>query len=271
MRRHRRRPERRLAGAAGRRRRGRRPDLPAVLATVAASPQAATALAVLLRAAASAVSPMVSSRSRRPTRRCRPAPSSPVGGRRGRSASVRKLTGRRCAGSVTATRCASPSNDPRSATPSAAGSGTICSTPLRSPPPTRTYGSSCVATAPATAAVATSTSSAPAPTRPPPTWCGSAEVRAWLLSTIAERVTVHVHGACAGSGVELPAFAGQVIADRGTTFALPEVSLGLVPGAGGTVSLPARVGRHRTALLALIGRPIDVASAKAWGLVDAVA
>ena len=94
---------------------------------------------------------------------------------------------------------------------------------------------------------------------------------AWLLSTIAERVTVHVHGACAGSGVELPAFAGQVIADRGTTFVLPEVSLGLVPGAGGTVSLPARVGRHRTALLALIGRPIDVASAKAWGLVDAVA
>ena len=92
----------------------------------------------------------------------------------------------------------------------------------------------------------------------------------WLLSSIAERVTAHVHGPCSGSGVELPAFAGHVVADPATTFALPEVSLGLVPGAGGTVSLPARIGRHRTALLALLGHPIDAPTALAWGLVDAV-
>ena len=70
--------------------------------------------------------------------------------------------------------------------------------------------------------------------------------------------------------MELPAFAGHVVADPATTFALPEVSLGLVPGAGGTVSLPARIGRHRTALLALLGHPIDVPTALAWGLVDGV-
>jgi enoyl-CoA hydratase/carnithine racemase len=73
---------------------------------------------------------------------------------------------------------------------------------------------------------------------------------------------------CAGSGIELPAFAGTVVAAPDTTFALPEVSLGLVPGAGGTVSLPHRIGRHRTALLALSGATIDAPTALAWGLVD---
>ena len=53
-----------------------------------------------------------------------------------------------------------------------------------------------------------------------------------------------------------------------TTFSLPEVSMGLIPGAGGTVSVPARIGRHRTVTLALSGRRIDVDTALAWGLVD---
>jgi enoyl-CoA hydratase len=46
--------------------------------------------------------------------------------------------------------------------------------------------------------------------------------------------------------------------------------MGLVPGAGGTVSLPRRIGRHRTAWLALSGRRIDAPTALAWGLVDRV-
>jgi enoyl-CoA hydratase/carnithine racemase len=77
-----------------------------------------------------------------------------------------------------------------------------------------------------------------------------------------------VHGACAGAGVELPAFAGRVIADPGTTFLLPELAMGLIPGAGGTVSLPRRIGRERTAKLALSGEPIDAKTALDWGLVD---
>jgi enoyl-CoA hydratase/carnithine racemase len=48
------------------------------------------------------------------------------------------------------------------------------------------------------------------------------------------------------------------------------VSLGLIPGAGGTVSLPRRIGRHRTAALALTGRTIDAATALEWGLVDEI-
>ena len=92
-----------------------------------------------------------------------------------------------------------------------------------------------------------------------------------VLAQIAGRVTVHVHGACYGSGIELPAFASKVIADPGTTIALPELGLGLVPGAGGTTSLPARIGRHRTALLAFSRLPIDAPTALQWGLVDELA
>ena len=91
-----------------------------------------------------------------------------------------------------------------------------------------------------------------------------------LLAALASRTTAHLHGACLGSGIELPAFAGLVIAHPDTVVGLPELGLGLVPGAGGTVSLPARIGRHRTALLALIGRPVDALTARAWGLVDEI-
>jgi enoyl-CoA hydratase/carnithine racemase len=52
---------------------------------------------------------------------------------------------------------------------------------------------------------------------------------------------------------------------------LPEVTMGLIPGAGGTASLPRRIGRHRTAWMALTGQFVDVVTAQQWGLVDEVA
>lgn len=90
------------------------------------------------------------------------------------------------------------------------------------------------------------------------------------IAAVAERVTAHLHGACIGSGIELPAFAARVVADPSTLISLPEVSLGLIPGAGGTVSLPRRIGRHRTARLALTGQRINAATAHKWGLIDAI-
>ena len=92
----------------------------------------------------------------------------------------------------------------------------------------------------------------------------------WAIATVAARVTAQLHGACMGSGIELPAFAGKVIADTSTRIALPELALGLIPGAGGTWSITQRIGRHRTALLALTGDIIDAPTALAWELIDEI-
>ena len=86
-----------------------------------------------------------------------------------------------------------------------------------------------------------------------------------------ERVECHLHRACIGAGVELPAFASRVVASQDAYFQLPELRLGLVSGAGGTVSIPRRIGRQHTAWLALSGRRIGATEALAWGLIDATA
>src|SRR5262249_42491510 len=91
-----------------------------------------------------------------------------------------------------------------------------------------------------------------------------------LIAGMADRVHAFVHGACMGSGVELPAFAGHVVAHPYASFGLPEVGLGLIPGAGGTVSVTRRIGRQRTAYLALSGTRIDAPTALDWGLVDEI-
>jgi enoyl-CoA hydratase/carnithine racemase len=90
----------------------------------------------------------------------------------------------------------------------------------------------------------------------------------WHISERARRLTVHLHGACVGAGIELAAFAGAVEATEDTTVALPEVSMGLIPGAGGTASLPRRIGPGRTAWLAITGSRLDARTAHRWGLVD---
>ena len=87
----------------------------------------------------------------------------------------------------------------------------------------------------------------------------------------ASKVTAHLHGSCVGAGIEIAAFASHVVADPDTTIRLPEVGMGLIPGVGGTASIPRRIGRHRTAYLALTGIPLDATTAAAWGLVDEVA
>lgn len=91
-----------------------------------------------------------------------------------------------------------------------------------------------------------------------------------LLARCAQRVKVKVHGACVGSGIEFPAFAGHITAAEDAYFQLPELKFGLIPGAGGTVSIARRIGRQRTAWLVLTGKRIKADQALEWGLVDAL-
>jgi hypothetical protein len=94
-------------------------------------------------------------------------------------------------------------------------------------------------------------------------------VARWI-HLLRDRLTVRVHGAAVGAGAELAACAGRVEATSDAWFSLPEVTMGLIPGAGGTTSLPRRIGRQRTARLCLTGERLDAATAARWGLVDQI-
>ncbi|MDV6230584.1 MULTISPECIES: enoyl-CoA hydratase/isomerase family protein [Nocardiaceae] len=91
-----------------------------------------------------------------------------------------------------------------------------------------------------------------------------------LATRLGDRCTASVHGAVMGGGLELAAFAARVVAAPDSKFLLPELSMGLLPGAGGTVSVPRRIGRWRAASMILGGNIIDATTALDWGLVDSV-
>lgn len=90
-----------------------------------------------------------------------------------------------------------------------------------------------------------------------------------LTARLGRACKAEVHGRVLGSGLEMAAFCGWVAARGDAVFGLPELQLGLIPGAGGTLSVTRRIGRWRTAYLVLSGRTVDADTASAWGLVDA--
>ncbi|MGP3705830.1 enoyl-CoA hydratase/isomerase family protein [Gordonia paraffinivorans] len=92
-----------------------------------------------------------------------------------------------------------------------------------------------------------------------------------LVAELADRVEVRLHGHCVGAGIEIPAFARRVVAAPDTRIRLPEVSMGLIPGAGGTASVPRRIGRWRALYLFVTGAELDAGQALRWGLVDEIA
>jgi enoyl-CoA hydratase/carnithine racemase len=89
-----------------------------------------------------------------------------------------------------------------------------------------------------------------------------------LTARLGQACRAEVRGQVLGSGLEMAAFCGRVEAAPDSVFGLPELSLGLVPGAGGTVSIARRIGRWRTAYLVLSGVRLEVDTALTWGLVD---
>jgi enoyl-CoA hydratase/carnithine racemase len=90
------------------------------------------------------------------------------------------------------------------------------------------------------------------------------------IATCADRLEARIHGACVGAGLEMAAWAKRIVAARGAWFQLPELGMGILPGAGGCVSISRRIGRQRTALMLLSGKRISSQVALKWGLIDAV-
>jgi enoyl-CoA hydratase/carnithine racemase len=90
------------------------------------------------------------------------------------------------------------------------------------------------------------------------------------LGTLDVPVVAAVNGAALGGGLELALCCDLRVAASNAVFGLPETSLGIIPGAGGTQRLPRVVGLGRALEMTLLGRRVDAATALAWGLVHEV-
>lgn len=80
-----------------------------------------------------------------------------------------------------------------------------------------------------------------------------------------------VHGFALGGGFELALACDLIVADATAVVGLPEVSVGVIPGGGGTQLLPRRVGAARAAELVFSARRVEAAEARELGLVDQLA
>jgi 3-hydroxyacyl-CoA dehydrogenase len=82
-------------------------------------------------------------------------------------------------------------------------------------------------------------------------------------------VVAGMHGVVMGGGLEISLACHYRVAVAGTRFGFPEVTLGIIPGAGGTQRMPRLIGVEKTLDLVIAGRPVDVATGLAMGFIDA--
>jgi enoyl-CoA hydratase len=83
-------------------------------------------------------------------------------------------------------------------------------------------------------------------------------------------VIAAVNGAAYAGGLEIALCCDFIYAAEHARFALTEVTLGIMPGAGGTQNLPRAVGARRAKEILLTGRPFTVQQAHEWGMVNRV-
>ncbi|MCH7831626.1 MAG: enoyl-CoA hydratase/isomerase family protein [Proteobacteria bacterium] len=116
-------------------------------------------------------------------------------------------------------------------------------------------------------------------------FCGGADIREFgspaiepMIRDVIDRiessskpVVAAVHGVAFGGGFELALGCHFRVAAPSAQFALPEVKLGLIPGAGGTQRLPRLIGAEKALGIVLTGDPVGAEDALAMGIVDEVA
>ena len=90
------------------------------------------------------------------------------------------------------------------------------------------------------------------------------------LEALSVPVVAAMHGTVLGGGLEITLACHYRVAAPGTRFGLPEVTLGIIPGGGGTQRMPRLIGIEKTLELVLGARPIDAAQALALGFLDQV-
>ncbi len=117
------------------------------------------------------------------------------------------------------------------------------------------------------------------------TWFAGADIREFgkpakepILPDICNRFETSpllmvsaIHGTALGGGLELALSTHYRIADKTARLGLPEVTLGIIPGAGGTQRLPRLTGAEIAVDIITTGRPVNAEKARQLGLVDEIA
>jgi enoyl-CoA hydratase/carnithine racemase len=94
----------------------------------------------------------------------------------------------------------------------------------------------------------------------------------WQRLTAIETPTIAaVSGYAFGGGCELALACDMIVCDEKARFGQPEITLGIIPGGGGTQRLARAVGKQRAMEYVLTGRRWDAQTAQSWGLVNRVA
>lgn len=91
------------------------------------------------------------------------------------------------------------------------------------------------------------------------------------IENFAKPVIAAMHGVALGGGLELALAARARVGVAGLRLGLPEVTLGILPGAGGTQRLPRLIGAEAALRIMLSGQPISAQEAVALGLIDDLA
>ena len=92
----------------------------------------------------------------------------------------------------------------------------------------------------------------------------------WTLADLPTPVIAAVNGHAYAGGLEMALCCDFIYASSAARFALTEVTLGIMPGAGGTQNLPRAIGERRAKEVIMTGKPFDAAQALDWGLINQV-